>query len=136
MSESVTTAEAPARGLPPGDDGPGILQRYGVVAIFLAPALILLAVWVVYPTIRTIIRSFFDRSGDEFIGLDNYQTLFADDTLLTAIRNNFLWLLIVPAFVTAVGLVFAVLLERDPLLGRRSRSRCSCPWRSRSSPPG
>ena len=112
MSESVTTAEAPARGLPPGDGEPGIWQRYGVVAVFLGPALILLGVWIVYPTIRTIIRSFFDRSGDEFIGLDNYQTLFEDDTLLTALRNNLLWLLIVPAFVTAVGLVFAVLLER------------------------
>src|SRR5918994_1725653 len=112
MSESVSTAEAPPRGLPPGDDEPGILQRYGVVALFLGPALILLAVWIVYPTIRTIIRSFFDRSGDEFVGFDNYETLFSDDTLLTAIRNNVLWLLIVPAFVTAVGLVFAVLLQR------------------------
>jgi alpha-glucoside transport system permease protein len=44
--------------------------------------------------------------------VDNYETLFTDDTLLTAIKNNFLWLLIVPAFVTAIGLVFAVLLER------------------------
>jgi alpha-glucoside transport system permease protein len=112
MSESASTAEVPARGLPPGDDEPGILQRYGVVALFVGPALVLLAVWIVYPTIRTIIRSFFDRSGEEFIGFDNYQTLFSDDTLLTAIRNNVLWLLIVPAFVTAIGLVFAVLLER------------------------
>ncbi len=112
MSESVSTAEAPGRGLPPGDGEPGIWQRYGVVALFLGPALLLLAVWVVYPTIRTTIRSFFDRSGDEFVGLDNYQTLFSDDTLLTAITNNFLWLLIVPALVTAIGLVFAVLLER------------------------
>ena len=112
MSESVTTAEAPAGGLPPGDGEPGIWQRYGVVVMFLGPALILLGLWVVYPTIRTIIRSFFDRSGDEFIGLDNYQTLFSDDTLLTAVKNNFLWLLVVPALVTAIGLVFAVLLER------------------------
>ncbi|MDQ3121642.1 MAG: ABC transporter permease subunit [Actinomycetota bacterium] len=108
----MSTAEAPTRGLPPGDEGPGIWQRYGVVALFLGPALILLGVWIVYPTIRTIIRSFFDKSGDEFIGLDNYQTLFNDDTLLVALRNNLLWLLIVPAFVTAIGLVFAVLLER------------------------
>jgi alpha-glucoside transport system permease protein len=80
--------------------------------VFLGPALVLLGVWIVYPTIRTIIRSFYDRDGDEFIGLDNYETLFTDDTLVTAIKNNFLWLLIVPAFVTAIGLVFAVLLER------------------------
>jgi alpha-glucoside transport system permease protein len=112
MSESASTVEAPSPGLPPGDHEPGLFQRYGVAIIFLAPTLVLLGVWVVYPTIRTIIRSFYDRDGDEFIGLDNYETLFTDDTLVTAIKNNFLWLLIVPAFVTAIGLVFAVLLER------------------------
>ena len=83
-----------------------------MVLIFLGPALVLLGVWIVYPTIRTITRSFYDRSGDEFVGIDNYEALFSDDTLVIAIRNNFLWLLIVPAFVTAIGLVFAVLLER------------------------
>jgi alpha-glucoside transport system permease protein len=83
-----------------------------MVLVFLAPTLVLLGVWIVYPTIRTIIRSVYDRDGDEFVGLDNYETLFSDDTLLTAIKNNFLWLLVVPAFVTALGLVFAVLLER------------------------
>jgi alpha-glucoside transport system permease protein len=111
VTESATTAEVPSGGLPP-EEGPGFFQRYAMVLLFLGPTLVLLGVWIVYPTIRTIIRSFYDRSGDEFIGLDNYETLFTDDTLLTAIRNNFLWLLIVPAFVTAIGLVFAVLLER------------------------
>ncbi len=108
----MSTVEAPARGLPPEPEGSGFFQRYGMVLVFLGPTLVLLGVWVVYPTIRTIIRSFYDRDGDEFIGLDNYETLFSDDTLLTAIKNNLLWLLIVPAFVTAIGLVFAVLLER------------------------
>ncbi len=112
MSESASTVEAPARGLPPTDGEPGFFQKYGVAIIFLAPTLVLLGVWVVYPTIRTIIRSFYGRDGSEFVGIDNYQTLFTDDTILTAIKNNFLWLLIVPAFVTAIGLVFAVLLER------------------------
>ena len=108
----MSTVEAPARGLPPEPEGPGFFQRYGMVLVFLGPTLVLLGVWIVYPTIRTIIRSFYDRDGDEFIGLDNYETLFSDDTLVTAIKNNLLWLLIVPAFVTAIGLVFAVLLER------------------------
>jgi alpha-glucoside transport system permease protein len=112
MSESAATAEAPAKGLPPGDDDPGLRRRYGVPALFLAPALVCLTVWIVYPTIRTIVRSFYDRTGDNFIWFDNYETLFSDDTLVTAITNNFLWILIVPAFVTAIGLVFAVLLER------------------------
>jgi alpha-glucoside transport system permease protein len=112
VSESASTVEAPARELPPQGAGPGFWQRYGTVLLFLGPALVLLGVWIVYPTIRTIIRSFYDRSGEDFVGFQNYETLFTDETLQTAIRNNFLWILIVPAFVTAIGLVFAVLLER------------------------
>jgi alpha-glucoside transport system permease protein len=112
MTVGADTAEAPPAAPPPPVGKGSLWERYGVTALFLAPALILLAVWIVYPTIRTIIRSFYDREGDTFVGIDNYETLFTDDTLFTAIRNNFLWLLIVPAFVTALGLVFAVLLER------------------------
>ena len=76
MQETASTVEAPGGGLPPAEGEPSLWQRYGVVAVFLAPALLLLGVWVVYPTVSTIIRSFYDRSGDEFIGLDNYETLF------------------------------------------------------------
>ena len=111
MTDTATTVEAPERGLPP-EEGSGLWQRYGVAAMFLAPALVLLGVWIVYPTLSTIRRSFYDRNGDSFIGIDNYRTLFSDETLRKAIENNLLWLLVVPAFVTAVGLVFAVLIER------------------------
>ena len=109
---------APESGPPPkaaegGSRGePGFLQRYGIVLVFLAPALVLLGVWIIYPTVSTVHRSFYDRSGDNFIGLDNYRTLFTDANLRKAIENNFAWLLVVPAFVTAIGLVFAVLIER------------------------
>ena len=112
MTVEAQRAEAPQPGPPPEAYRGSLWERYGITAVFLAPALIFLAVWIVYPTISTIIRSFYDREGDTFVGVDNYETLFTDDTLRTAIRNNFLWLLIVPAFVTAIGLVFAVLLER------------------------
>jgi alpha-glucoside transport system permease protein len=91
---------------------PGRWRERLVPALFLAPALIFLVVWVVYPTIRTIIRSFFDRSGSSFVWFDNYKALFTTDTLLTAIKNNVLWVAVVPALVTAIGLVFAVLTER------------------------
>ena len=83
-----------------------------VPLLFLAPALLMLAVWVVYPTIRTIVRSFFDREGSEFVAFDNYKDLFTTDTLTTAIRNNVIWVAVVPALVTAIGLIFAVLTER------------------------
>jgi alpha-glucoside transport system permease protein len=69
-------------------------------------------VWLVYPTIRTIIRSFFGQEGGDFVGLSNYKDLFTTDTLKTAIKNNAIWLAVVPALVTAIGLIFAVLTER------------------------
>jgi alpha-glucoside transport system permease protein len=83
-----------------------------VTALFLGPALVFLGVWIVYPTVRTVIRSFYDREGTRFVGLDNYKTLFTSDTLVTAIENNVLWIAVVPALVTAIGLIFAVLTER------------------------
>jgi alpha-glucoside transport system permease protein len=83
-----------------------------VVAAFLVPAAIFLVVWLVYPTIRTIIRSFYGQDGGNFVGLSNYKDLFSTATLRTAIRNNAIWLAVVPALVTAIGLIFAVLTER------------------------
>jgi len=100
---------APSRG---PDGKPGLWRRHRVALAFLAPAAVLLAIWIVYPAISTIVRSFFDREGGEFVGLDNYEQIFTTDILITAIRNNAIWLAVVPALVTAVGLIFGVLIER------------------------
>jgi alpha-glucoside transport system permease protein len=105
------TAEPPVRPTP--DLGEvGRWRKYALAAGFLAPAAFFLGVWIVYPTIRTIIRSFFSADGSEFVWFDNYEQLFTTDTLLTAIRNNAIWVAVVPAFVTALGLIFGVLTER------------------------
>jgi alpha-glucoside transport system permease protein len=83
-----------------------------VAAAFLAPALAILAVWIVYPVFATIERSFFDRSGNNFIWFDNYHALFTTPSIRKAIENNAIWVAVVPALVTSIGLVFAVLTER------------------------
>ena len=96
-----------------GRGGPGRRARVPLAPLlFLAPALVLLIVWIIYPTAWTIVRSFFGRDGSEFVAFDNYKDLFTADTLQTAIRNNVIWVAVVPALVTAIGLVFAVLTER------------------------
>ncbi|MDQ3767654.1 MAG: ABC transporter permease subunit [Actinomycetota bacterium] len=59
-----------------------------------------------------MVRSFFDRSGEHWIGVGNYVELFTSDFLVTAIKNNALWVAVVPAVVTAFGLILAVLTER------------------------
>ncbi|HXV57981.1 MAG TPA: ABC transporter permease subunit [Gaiellaceae bacterium] len=114
MSGASVTAEPPVQGAPPAAQ-PGFFRRNAVAAAFLAPAFVLLGVWVLYPAIYTVLRSFFDDAGsafDGFVGLDNYQRLFTDDATLTAIKNNAIWVGVVPALVTAIGLIFAVLTER------------------------
>ena len=104
-------AESPSRRLRPRLKRPGWRESLLPLS-FLGPALFLLVVWVVYPTLATIWRSLFNDRGDEFVWFDNYERIFSDERLQTAIKNNALWVLIVPAAVTAVGLVFAVLTER------------------------
>ena len=58
--------------------------------------------------------SVFICDGSKFIGIDNYKAIFTTGTITTAIKNNAIWVGVVPALVTAIGLVFAVLTERVP----------------------
>ena len=112
MSGASVTAEPPAAGAPPPAGESRKWRSYAVAAAFLAPTVFFLGIWVIYPTIRTIIRSFFSRTGDEFVWFDNYEQIFTSDVLLTAVKNNAIWVLVVPALVTSIGLVYAVLTER------------------------
>ncbi|MDT0404277.1 MULTISPECIES: carbohydrate ABC transporter permease [Streptomyces] len=86
--------------------------RRTVAALFLLPALVLLGALVVYPIGYSVVRSFYDQSGDGFAGFDNYEALFTDDGIRTALKNNVLWVVFAPTVATALGLVFAVLTER------------------------
>ncbi|MFN7103032.1 MAG: carbohydrate ABC transporter permease [Pseudorhizobium sp.] len=90
------------------------LNRRAVIRpwLFLAPALILLGVYLVYPVIATVILSFYGRTGEVFVGLANYRWAISDAGFRQSIFNNFLWLLVVPAACTFLGLVIAVLTDR------------------------
>jgi alpha-glucoside transport system permease protein len=99
---------------PPPSSEPGRLGRFFTSALFLAPAITLVVVWMVYPAVYTIIRSFFGERGflGTWVGFANYHHLFSTPSLRTAIKNNAIWVAVVPAVVTAFGLLFAVLTER------------------------
>ncbi|WP_345640725.1 carbohydrate ABC transporter permease [Streptomyces siamensis] len=86
--------------------------RRTVVALFLLPALVLLGALVVYPIGYSVVRSFYDQSGDGFAGIDNYKSLFTDDGIRAALKNNIIWVVFAPTVATALGLIFAVLTER------------------------
>jgi len=80
--------------------------------VFVGPALVILAVFLVYPVINTILISFGDRQGKGFVGLDNYEFVFTDESMLRSIRNTAGWIIVVPAVATAIGLSFATLADR------------------------
>ncbi|MYU03106.1 ABC transporter permease subunit [Streptomyces sp. SID8366] len=110
-------ASAAAAGAPPGPAAPPARKsvtgtRRAVAALFLLPALVLLGALVVYPIGYSVVRSFGTDSGHGFAGFDNYKTVFTDDGILTALKNNVIWVVFAPAVSTALGLVFAVLSER------------------------
>ncbi|GGS60897.1 ABC transporter permease [Planobispora rosea] len=86
--------------------------RPTLAALFLLPSLVLLGAMVLYPIGYSIYRSFYGANERDFVGLDNYATIFTDASTLTTIRNNLIWVVVAPLLVTVIGLIFAVLTER------------------------
>ena len=80
--------------------------------VFIGPALVMLSVFLVYPVINTLLISFKDARGQDWVGLDNYKFVFTDESMLRAIRNTALWIVLVPLLAVTVGLVFATLADR------------------------
>ena len=79
---------------------------------FVLPAVGLLCIGLLYPAVLTLQESFFNRNGKKFVGLDNYATTFTSPELLLVLRNTFIWVLVTPFFATALGLVYAVVVDR------------------------
>jgi alpha-glucoside transport system permease protein len=77
--------------------------------VFVIPAMVLLTVYLVYPTIGTIITSFtFQTDGDP---LANYKQL-TSPLFLDIIRNNIIWLIVGTGGTVLLGLLIAGLFDR------------------------
>jgi alpha-glucoside transport system permease protein len=80
--------------------------------LFLFPAVAALGLYLVYPVIGSFWRSLFNRAGTEFIGFGNYANLLGDPEFRLSVFNNLLWVLVVPAAATFIGLLAAQLTDR------------------------
>ena len=80
--------------------------------VFVGPCLVILAVYLVYPVINTLLISFKDANSLEYVGLDNFKFVFTDPDMLTAIRNTAGWIILVPLFAVGIGLIYATLADR------------------------
>ena len=88
------------------------VRNWMVALAFLAPMGLMLVFGLIYPGLRTMRESFFDRTSTNYVGFENYATLFTEDIFQTVLRNTAIWVFIVPIVATLIGLVYAVLVDR------------------------
>lgn len=85
--------------------------------LFLLPAFLIFSSVVIVPTIYSFYLSFFSWNGigeKKFVALKNYVNLFTTDPVfLSALRNNFIWILLTVLFTISVSLLLAVVLNRS-----------------------
>lgn len=104
---------------------PRIMQQGRTVPwLYTLPALLIILVFIVYPTVNTAYLSLLDRTsegpasedcvqGEPCWGLfENYRYALTNTEMTTALRNNALWLLVMVPVTVAIGLVIAVLADR------------------------
>ncbi|MEM7318538.1 MAG: sugar ABC transporter permease [Pseudomonadota bacterium] len=81
--------------------------------LFLFPAMFALGLYLAYPVVETLRLSLTDRQqGGAFVGLANFTQMFGEAKFWEAMRNNMMWLIVVPAMSTAFGLLAAQLTDR------------------------
>lgn len=79
---------------------------------YVMPALFLLGIYLIYPTLVTLYLSFFGPRSANFVGLHNYLRIFTQGNFLVVLRNNLLWIIVVTTMTVSLGLLTAVLLDR------------------------
>lgn len=92
-------------------------RRWWTPWLWLAPALALLGVFLVYPVVDTFRRSFLDERSRSFVGFDNYRFIIENPQPLvsdthSALLNNFMWLTLFTVITVALGLTLAILTGR------------------------
>ena len=82
------------------------------VALFVGPAVSVVGLMLLYPSIHTFVISFFGADSEVFVGLKNYIYAFTNDMMLVSFRNNLLWLIFMTSFTVGLGLIFAILTDK------------------------
>jgi alpha-glucoside transport system permease protein len=92
--------------------------------LYLGAAIIIMILFIIAPTISTVYLSFMNKSGtapantsciagEPCWGLfENYRYAFTSATMLNALRNNALWLLVMVPATVVIGLLIALLADR------------------------
>jgi len=80
--------------------------------LWVGPALLLLAFYLIYPTLNTAYLSFLNADSTKGVGIENYRYVFTNRDMLDSLKNNVLWLILLTGLTVTFGLLFAVLFDR------------------------
>ncbi|GAA3881787.1 hypothetical protein GCM10022381_25040 [Leifsonia kafniensis] len=80
---------------------------------FLSPAILLLTIGLVIPTIQTAVQAFQNSRGTEFIGFDNFVWVFTQPEAIRTVGNTIVWVLVAPLVSTIAGLAYAVFIDKS-----------------------
>lgn len=96
-------------------------KKWFVIAC-LSPAMILFAIFMLYPTISIFAMSTFRWGGlssnKVFVGLHNFQTLMQDMNFIRALQNTIFIIAIVTVITMAIAILFASILVREKIKGQ------------------
>lgn len=89
------------------------VQGYGGLPwLWIGPAVLFVAIFLLYPVLNTLWLSFFNFDSSRFVGLANYGRIFTDGSMLEVLKNNLLWLVLATAGTVLLGLLIATLVDR------------------------
>ncbi len=95
------------------------MRRNGFLLFCIVPSLVLYLYFMVYPSVTVFINSAFSWSGlspvKEFIGFENFKTLFADERFWTAFKNTVFLMIMVTIITMVLSMFLAYTLTRTKL---------------------
>src|SRR5882724_3913576 len=97
-----------------------------VLYLFILPALLIYLFFYIYPMFQGLYYSSTDWNGfaprKNFIGLKNYADIFKDRHIITAIKNTFVYTVVVTFFSNLLGLILALMLEERSRISKTFRT--------------
>lgn len=118
MTRTGTSAGAGGGSSRPRGRAPGEPRRIGYA--FIAPAIVIYALFVLAPFAHTIYLSFFSWDGvgpQRFVGLGNLRTLIASGMLASAFAHAFVLIFFYAILTTLIGLLLAAVMARGRMRG-------------------
>ena len=93
------------------DKAPKKGRDYWQLALFLLPAMLFVAIGLVYPAIRTSLLAFQNNAGEW--SLDNFVWMFTQPAAIRTLINTVLWVALAPIISTVIGLAYAVFIDKS-----------------------